>query len=72
MIIKILNRGKGENGYILLDILIGLFVASIGFTAIFGAIKTSIDYTVKRENKLSESIILRNEKADEFEKVISY
>ena len=64
--------GNNENGYILLDLLVALFVASIGFGAIFGAIKTAVDYSVKRDIRLMESLALRNRETDEFETIISY
>ena len=72
MIIKISAHGKGDNGYILLDIMVALFVAAIGFTVIFGAIRTAVDYSVKRDALLMESIALRNKEADEFETIIFY
>ncbi len=72
MRIRISAPGNKENGYVLLDVMVALFVALIGFTAVFGAIKSSIDYSVKRENILSDSILLRNEKADNFELILTY
>jgi Tfp pilus assembly protein PilV len=69
---RISAHGKGEEGYILLDVMVALFVAMIGFGALFGAIKTSIDFTVKSEKQKKESIIERNEKANSFDAVLSY
>jgi len=64
--------GKGENGYILLDVLVAIFVAAIGFGAVFSAIITAVDYSVKRDSLLAESINQRNIDADAFETIISY
>lgn len=60
--------GKTEDGYILLDVLVALMVAAIGFGAIFGALRTAAHHSVRFEEKVLETIESRNERADEREK----
>lgn len=72
MIIKISAPGKDDSGYILLDVLVALFVAAIGFGVIFSAFSTAVEYTVKRESQLTDSRVERNNEANDFETIISY
>ncbi|MDA3810811.1 MAG: hypothetical protein PF518_10865 [Spirochaetaceae bacterium] len=65
-------HGKGNDGYILLDVLIALFLILIGFGAVFSTLKTAVDYSVKNEKNLTESITLRNDKAEKFEPKIYF
>ena len=69
---KISVPGKGDKGYILIDILVALLVASIGFTSLFSAIHTAVRFSVKQETQLIESIEIRNVKDSEFESQIIF
>lgn len=53
--------GKIESGYILIDVLLALIIISIGFTAVFGAMRTAADFSVRSEEKILNGIKDRNE-----------
>ncbi len=71
MTVKTSVPGSKEGGYILLDILVGLLVAMIGFGSIFGALKTAVDHTVKSSSVFFVVLEGRNRRAYEFNKNIS-
>lgn len=70
--IKTSAPGKDESGYILLDVLIALLVASIGFASVFGAVSTAAGGITKLETNLMEAIEIRNLEDREFERKITF
>ncbi len=72
MTTKMSPHGNRDDGYILLDILIALLIVSIGFGAVFGALTTAINYTVKRDLLFTKSSAIRNEETDAFETQIEF
>lgn len=63
--------GSKDGGYILLDILVGLLVAMIGFGSLFGALKTAVDHSIKSDGVFYSSLEERNLRAYDFEQNIS-
>lgn len=70
MTVKTSVPGRENDGYILLDILVALLVAMIGFGSLFGALKTAVDHTVKNRSVFLTALEERNRRAYEFEKNI--
>lgn len=62
-------HGKGEEGYILLDVMIALFLIFISLGAILSALQGSVVNLVKCEDKLMTAISLRNRESDDFEQI---
>jgi hypothetical protein len=67
-----LVRGKGNEGSILLEAMIALFLLMSGFSIIFCSLKTSLDFIVKSDDFINESVLERNEKVSTFHVVLSY
>jgi len=65
-------HGKGDDGYILLDVLVSIFLIIIGFGAVFAALRTAVDHSVESNSELMEAISLRNDRAENFETILSY
>lgn len=57
--------GKNDDGYVLLDVLVALMVAAIGFGSIFGALRTAADFSVRYEKSVLSGLEDRNGRADE-------
>lgn len=69
---KISVPGSSQDGYILIDILIGLLVAMIGFGSVFGALITAVNHTVKSESAFLLALDERNLRSHDFEKNFTF
>jgi len=58
--------GKDEGGYAFLDVLVALLIIMIGFGALFGALRTAGEHSVRFEKSLLSGLDERNGKADDF------
>lgn len=56
-------KGRDNGGYILIDVLVGLAVVSIGFASIFFGIRLAGRETVKQYERVKTIVIERNEQA---------
>lgn len=62
-------HGKGDDGYILMDVLVALFLILFGFGALFASLTTAVNSNVKTEENLKQSIETRNERTADFESI---
>lgn len=61
-------RGTSEGGYILLDVLVALMVAAVGFGSVFSALKTAANWSVRYEQSVIAGLEERNGQVDDFAK----
>ena len=62
---KLRGRKHRENGFILIDVLVALVIASVSFIVIFGNIAAAARQAAKTREKLHELITTRNEAVEQ-------
>ncbi len=58
-----LKRGKADQGYILLDVLVGLFIILLGFGVFLGGLSLAGRTSLRRDQRLNAIIEQRNSHA---------
>jgi len=65
-------RGKVDEGSIVIDVLVSIFLVMMSFGVVFSSIRLAVNAVGKTEKNAEELLNLKNERAENFEIILSF